>query len=241
MSATTDPAVEVQGLRVTFRRWGQVVHAVDGVDLRIDRGQWTLLVGHNGSGKTTLLRALAGVQAPTEGSLRVAGAPLAGDARRRRMQVYLVRQDPRHGTAPMLTLFENLLAADPNTRGVSRKALVARYAARLAPVGLDVRLHQVVGSLSGGERQLLALHVAAMQPAPVLLLDEPFAALDPQRVEQALALLTGLRDAGRTLIQVSHDAGHIETLGDRVVRLAAGAVVEDISRPSTSTPAESSR
>lgn len=228
MSAA-DPMIDVDGLVVTFRRWGQTVHALGGVDLRFARGEWSLLVGHNGSGKTTLLRSLAGLQPPTAGRIRVDGRPLATD-RRRRTQVYLVRQDPRHGTASMLTVFENLMAADPAARSARRAALLERYRALLEPIGLAPRLDQVVGSLSGGERQLLALLVARAQPAPVILLDEPFAALDPRRLEQALTLLEGLHADGRTLIQVSHDPQHIETLGDRVVRLDGGRLHSDEQR-----------
>ncbi|MCA9541860.1 MAG: ABC transporter ATP-binding protein [Myxococcales bacterium] len=229
-------AVEVEGLRVTYQRWGQRVEALAGVDVRIEAGEWLLLVGHNGSGKSTLLRTLAGHQRPDAGRITVAGAPLATDRARRRRQVFLVRQDPTQGTAPMLTLFENLLIADPDAPGHGRKALAARYAADLAPIGLDGRLHQLASTLSGGERQLLALLIARRQPAPVLLLDEPFAALDPGRVRLALDLLRGLHAEGRTLVQVSHDPEHIASLGDRALRLDHGRVVAPSAVTSASDP-----
>ena len=220
--------IRLRGVSVQFDHWGATVRALDGIDLDVPPGQWLALVGPNGSGKSTLLHVINGRQLDHEGETTLDGlSPGASSAHALAMSVFLVHQDPLLGTAPALTVYENLLVADEDAPGVRRAVLEARYRALLSPVGLSDRLRQPAGSLSGGERQLLAITIAALRPCKVVLLDEPLAALDPTRATTCLEAIAHLHALGKTVIQVTHDPRLAPTLGDRTVALRAGRVVYD--------------
>jgi putative ABC transport system ATP-binding protein len=224
--------VVVEALRLSYERWGQTVNALDGVSLSVPRGQWLILVGHNGSGKTSLLRVLSGRVVPDNGQARIngktAGEMNAGDLAE---AVFLIHQDPLLGTAPDLTVFENLVVADSQARIEPRRALQAQYAEFLKPLGLADRMKQPVQTLSGGERQLLTLLIARLRPASLILLDEPLAALDPAKAQLCLTEIAALRRAGKTIIQVTHDPELAATVGDRTAVMRNGRLVYAVEPP----------
>ncbi|MDD5094600.1 MAG: ATP-binding cassette domain-containing protein [Dehalococcoidia bacterium] len=225
-------AIGIHNLTVTFSRWGQIVKAIEGVNLTIPAGQWLFVVGHNGSGKSTLLRALSGRLIADAGEIRVDGDLLTSlSASRLSERVFHVHQDPLLGTAPTLTLFENLFVADATAQnGLSSRAdLYAKYHDLLQPLGLADRLKQLARYLSGGERQLLALTVARLRPAAVMLLDEPLAALDPGKAELCLEQIKALNKEGKTLLQVTHDPALAMSTGDRTIVLRQGRILYDES------------
>ena len=117
--------------------------------------------------------------------------------------------------------------ADSHAASESKRSLQGKYVEMLNPVGLADRMKQPVQTLSGGERQLLALLIARLRPASLILLDEPLAALDPSKAERCLAEIADLRKAGKTIIQVTHDPELASTLGDRTVVMRAGKIVHD--------------
>jgi putative ABC transport system ATP-binding protein len=229
---TNGDHVVVEAVRLSYERWGQTVNALDGVSLSVPRGQWLILVGQNGSGKTSLLRVLSGRVTPDNGQARIngrtAGEMNAGDLAE---AVFLIHQDPLLGTAPDLTVFENLVVADSQATIEPRRALQAKYAEFLKPLGLADRMKQPVQSLSGGERQLLALLIARLRPASLILLDEPLAALDPAKAQRCLTEIAALRMAGKTIIQVTHDPELAATLGDRTAVMGNGRVVYAVEPP----------
>ncbi|MEI6514858.1 MAG: ATP-binding cassette domain-containing protein [bacterium] len=230
-----EASIEVRNLAIVFSRWGQEVRALDGLELSVPAGQWLMLVGHNGSGKSTLLKALTGRIAPDLGSIQIAGQNIATlKTSRIADHVFLVHQDPLLGTAPKLTLFENLMVADHEVQvgHIRKRALVAKYEELLRPLGLETRLKQLAQSFSGGERQLLALLIARLRPAPIMMLDEPLAALDPGKAELCLGLIRDLSQSGKTVIQVTHDPTLALSGGDRTVLLRKGKVVYDMSSAS---------
>ena len=167
-----EPMIVASGLFYAFERWGVRVQALTDVSLTIPAGAWVNVVGPNGSGKSTFLNLVAGRLEMQRGLLTVAGRPVVGP-RGGTGASFLVHQDPMQGTAPALTVFENLAIADPNSRRWLRGAAKHGYEPLLEMVGLAHLMEQPVGSLSGGQRQLLALAIAQLRPSPVLLLDEP--------------------------------------------------------------------
>jgi len=226
----TEILLQVVELGITYSRWGQRVRALEDVNLKIPPGQWLILIGPNGSGKSTLLNAIAGRLVPDSGQVFLDGAALdTMGPRELSGHVFQVHQDPLRGSAPLLTVFENLLIADDESMksGVRKVKLMNKYEELLGPLGLRERLRQPVQTLSGGERQLLALLIARLRPARLILLDEPLAALDPAKVEMCLALLADLQKIGKTLIQVTHDPDEAARRGDRTVALLRGRVVYD--------------
>ena len=223
-------AVEIKDLTVTFSRWGQTVTALNHVNLAIPKGQWVMLVGHNGSGKSTLLRAISARLTPNAGQIsieekqvtRMSSSEIA-------KQVFHVHQDPLIGTAPKLTLFENLMVADHQAQveGASRRELTQKYRELLQPLGLADRMKQLARYLSGGERQLIALLIARLRSASLLLLDEPLAALDPSKAETCMNVITNLHSEGATIIQVTHDPSLAISAGGRTLALRDGRFVYD--------------
>lgn len=222
--------LEIKGLTVTFSRWGQTVKALDDVSLTIPAGQWVMLVGHNGSGKSTMLNAISRQLRPDRGEISINGdvtSKLLTSQIAERL--YLVHQDPLLGTAPTLTLFENLMVADhlAQDSNLSRRELSEKYYDLLRPLGLSDRLKQLTRYLSGGERQLLALLVARLRPSRLLLLDEPLAALDPGKAELCLEQIRQLQQEGKTILQVTHDLRLGTEGGDRTLILSHGRIVYD--------------
>lgn len=226
----THPLLEIRELTVTFSRWGQSVPALDRVNLSIPKGQWVMLVGHNGSGKSTLQRVISGRQTPTHGQVIIDGkqADTLGSSEIAR-HVFHVHQDPLMGTAPKLTLFENLLVADQQARinGIPRRELINKYRDLLQPLGLANRMKQLARYLSGGERQLIALLIARLRNASLLLLDEPLAALDPAKAEACMNLISTLHLGGATILQVTHDPSLAASAGNRTLALRDGRLVLD--------------
>src|SRR5579864_1810775 len=153
----SEAAVSVRDLSISFSRWGQRVKALDNFSFRIGRGEWVLLVGHNGAGKSTLLKAIAGQLEPDAGEVTIFGdAVRSFTSCQLAAKVFIVHQDPLLGTAPLLTVTENLLVADPR-RHTAKADLIKHYSLLLEPIGLLDRMNQPAKVLSGGERQLLAL------------------------------------------------------------------------------------
>jgi ABC-type multidrug transport system ATPase subunit len=228
-----EPLLEVQDLAVSFERWGQRVVALRGVSFTVPRGQWVILAGPNGSGKSTLLRAIAGEIPSDSGLVHVGGKALDGRNWSRATSVYLVRQDPNAGSVSSLSPHENLLVAEE--RRAPRRELQNDHNRLLQRIGLEDRRRQPAGTLSAGQRQALALLIAQLRSAPLLLLDEPFASLDPENERLAMTLVRELHASGKTILQVSHDPSVVDGLGDRLLRLVGGVVAEDSLRRRSST------
>jgi putative ABC transport system ATP-binding protein len=234
------PALDVTGVWHTFSRGRpNEVAALRGVDLTLEAGQFVVVFGPNGSGKSTLLAAVAGDFVPDTGSIRVAGIDVTGDpAYRRARAIGRVSQEPSAGTAPKLTVAENLaLAAQRATprRGL-RAALSAGTRGELADrvaglrMGLEDRLDTPMGQLSGGQRQALTLLMATLVRPELLLLDEHLAALDPRSAEQVLLVTQEMIERGRlAALMVSHSMQQVVRLGDRAVMMHRGRIVQDFS------------
>jgi putative ABC transport system ATP-binding protein len=224
------PLLEIRGLTVCFTRWNQTISALDGIDVEVPSGQWIVLVGHNGSGKTTLLNAIDGRISPKTGEIRIRGLQDLSPSQIVD-NVFHVHQDPLLGTAPILTVFENLFVADDQAfrDRVAKNKLVKKYQDLLRPVGLSDRIYQPAKLLSGGERQLLALLIARLRPSALMLLDEPLAALDPGKAELCQKLIRGLSQEGRTIIQVTHEPDIAVSEGQRTLVLRQGKIVYDVS------------
>jgi len=216
---TCGASVVFEDLSKSFGERG-VLH---GVDLAIPPGQFVAVVGRSGSGKSTLLRLLCGLEQPTAGQARVVDA----DGKDARDQVRVVFQEPR--LLPWKTLLANV---GIGTRG-KNDALVHQV---LTSVGLGDRLHDYPGVLSGGQKQRVALARALVHEPCVMLLDEPFGALDALTRIEAQRLVEDLwAERGFTALLVTHDVTEAVLLADRVLLIEEGRIAESfevaVARP----------
>ncbi|MEM8678795.1 MAG: ATP-binding cassette domain-containing protein [Planctomycetota bacterium] len=231
--------LEVQRISKTFfPGTPNVVQALRKVSLTIEPGSFVCVIGSNGSGKSTLLNAVAGTIALDEGRIQLDGRDVTKwpEHRRARM-IGRVFQDPFRGTAPSMTIAENLAIAAKRgkQRGLawalgtlSRRKLRDRVAAM--GLGLEDRLDNPIGTLSGGQRQSLTLLMAGMLNPSLLLLDEHTAALDPKSADQVIQLTQDFVGRARlTTLMVTHSMDQAAYLGDRVIMMDRGQVVYDIT------------
>jgi putative tryptophan/tyrosine transport system ATP-binding protein len=213
------------------------VRALDRVELELERGTFTVVLGTNGSGKSSLLNAVAGSLVPTQGAIRLDGRDITGwpEARRARL-ISRVFQNPFTGTAAELTVAENLaLAAGrggrrwlQRTLDRDRRAALAGTVSELG-MGLEDRLDTPIGVLSGGQRQALTVLMATLVRPSLLLLDEHTAALDPRSAEQVIRLTQRAVSAGSlTTLMVTHSLTEAVHLGDRILLMHRGRVAYDL-------------
>jgi putative ABC transport system ATP-binding protein len=231
--------ISVTGIRKVFSP-GTVneVVALKDVTLKIAEGSFVAVVGTNGSGKTTLLNALAGSFICDAGEIFIAGKNVTKlpDFRRTHL-IGRVFQNPFLGTASAMTIAENLRMAELRGRrkgftlGLSRERLQSyQEKVRSLEMGLENRLENSIGVLSGGQRQALTLLMATLQKPKVLLLDEHTAALDPKSAEQIVKLTRAMVCEHRlTTVMVTHSMHQAATLGDRLIMMNRGEIIDDIS------------
>jgi cobalt/nickel transport system ATP-binding protein len=213
------PAFELHGVKYVYGR-RQV--ALDGIDLRIERGERVVLLGANGSGKSTLLKLLDGIIAPSDGTMRALGRDVAAvadgyDAFRFHREVGLVFQDPD------IQLFSATVRDDvafgPLQLGFSRDEVRASVDEALGQMEIAHLADRAPFELSGGEKKRAAIaSVLSLRPE-VLLLDEPTAALDPRTKWVLVNLIRGLGEGGKTLVTATHELDIVPIISTRVVVL----------------------
>lgn len=207
-----------------------------GFNLFIEKGSFVSVVGSNGSGKTSLLNILCGSIPVDDGQILMDGRDITRMKEfRRYARIGRVYQNPAMGTCPTMTILENLSLADNKGRcygltpGANRRR-IGDYKAMLAPLGLGLedKLSVPVGSLSGGQRQTLALLMATMTPIDFLILDEHTAALDPKTAEIVMELTDRVvREKKLTTLMVTHNLRHAVQYGNRLLMMHQGGVVLD--------------
>jgi putative ABC transport system ATP-binding protein len=231
--------VEVDHVTKTFNEGTpNEVRALRDVSLHIEEGSFLIVVGMNGSGKSTLLNAVAGSFPVDSGTVRVAGQDVTRWPEHRRAKlVGRVFQNPYSGTAPDLSIAENLALAARRGRprglgwalGRSLRSELADRVRGLG-MGLEDRLDNPIGSLSGGQRQALTLLMATWLRPELLLLDEHTAALDPKSADQVIRLsCAAIEDARLTAMMVTHSMQQAATLGDRLIMMVQGRILHDFS------------
>ena len=213
--------------------------ALTDLSLHLAKGDFVTIVGSNGAGKSTLFNAVAGSFYLDSGSVTLAGRDITFMPEYRRSRVIgRLFQDPLRGTAPHMTIEENLsLAYLRTSRGAAPFSRISKkdrelFRERLAllDMGLEDRMGQPVGLLSGGQRQALTLLMATIVPPELLLLDDHTAALDPATAEKVLELTRGIvAQHGITCLMVTHNMHQALELGNRTLMMAGGRIVLDVS------------
>lgn len=231
--------IELQQIEKTFNQGMQnEVAALQGINLIIADGEFVVVVGSNGSGKSTLLNIVAGSVQPSRGKVLVNGRDVTSlPDYKRSPSIARVFQNPLSGTAPDLSIIDNFRLAALRTRSKSLKIgltqsfrrQVADHLTRLG-MGLENKLDQPMGSLSGGQRQALTLLMGVMDDLDILLLDEPTAALDPRSAEVVMRIADDIiREFKLTALLITHNLKDAHTYGDRVIHMVEGRISRDIS------------
>lgn len=207
-------------------------------NLKIDDGEFVSVVGSNGSGKTSMLNVICGSIDVDTGQVIINGSDISREKEYvRHRHIGRVFQDPAKGTCPSMNIIENLSIADNKgktyglTRGVN-KARIDYYREMLSELGLGLedQMYSPVGSLSGGQRQALALFMATIQPVEFLILDEHTAALDPKTAEIIMELTDKIvKEKHVTTIMVTHNLRYAVDYGSRILMMHQGHIILDKS------------
>ncbi|QDB78701.1 amino acid ABC transporter ATP-binding protein [Georgenia sp. 311] len=223
-TATDVPAIEITGLRKSFGDH----EVLKGIDLSVHPGEVVCVIGPSGSGKSTLLRTVNRLEEPTSGSLRIEGVDILDpdcDIDAVRTRIGMVFQ--QFNLFPHLDVMGNLTIAQRRVlkRGKAEAAETAR--AMLERVGLGDRGDAFPGQLSGGQQQRVAIARALSMNPDMMLFDEPTSALDPELVGEVLDVMKLLASEGMTMMVVTHEMGFAREVGDRLVFMDDGLIVEE--------------
>jgi len=222
---TSEPIISIRGLRKTYHAGEVDVHALRGVDLDVQSGEFLSIVGPSGSGKSTLFHIVGGLTPPTSGTIHMAGRDLLGmsDAERtelRKTTVGFVFQ--KYNLLPTLTARGNIEIA----RDIAHKdgPLPQQFLDILKLLGIEARLDHKPRALSGGEQQRVAIARAIVNQPAILLADEPTGNLDTENSNAVLALLRDLNTRlGQTILMITHNP-EAASFGHRIVRMRDGHI-----------------
>ena len=216
--------VELSGVRKAFN--GNVV--LDGIDLRIDRGEAVVVAGPSGSGKSTLLRCVNGLEPIDAGSITFDGQRVDTAGRgvsRLRAEIGMVFQ--QFNLFPHMTVERNVLLAPVEVRRVAPKQARKQARELLERVGIPEKASAYPADLSGGQQQRVAIARALAMEPKLMLFDEPTSALDPEMIREVLDVMRDLARSGLTMIVVTHEMGFAREVCDRIVFVDGGRIVEE--------------
>ena len=236
MSAESTSRAPLLEVRHVSKHFGSV-NALTDISLEVHAGEVTCVLGDNGAGKSTLIKILSGVFAPDSGEFLIDGEPMhfTGPREARAQGISTVFQDL--ATVPLMSIWRNFFLGSEPARGVGpfRRLDVAHAKEvtrqELAKMGIDVRdPNQTVGTLSGGERQAVAIARAVYYGARVLILDEPTSALGVKQSGIVLRYVIQARDRGVGVIFITHNPHHAYPIGDRFVILNRGRLIASCAK-----------
>ncbi len=222
---TNDIIIETRGLKKLFN--GNI-HALDGVDMKIRKGEVVVIIGPSGSGKSTFLRSLNLLDPPTEGSIFFDGEELTSqktDINLHRRKMGMVFQ--HFNLFPHMTILRNMTIAPMKLLKKSKAEAEKKAMSLLTRVGLKDRANAYPSQLSGGQKQRIAIVRALCMDPDVMLFDEPTSALDPEMVGEVLEVMRSLAEEGMTMVVVTHEMGFAKEVANRVVFMDGGKIIEE--------------
>ena len=223
--ATSDKLIEVKNLQKHYNKGA--LHALDGVTVDINRGDVMVVVGPSGSGKSTFLRSLNLLEEPTGGQIIFDGVDITAkkvniDLHRQRMGMVF----QHFNLFPHKTVLDNMTMAPIKVKGMKKAEAEEKAMALLQRVGLGDRAKAYPVQLSGGQKQRVAIVRALMMEPDVMLFDEPTSALDPEMVGEVLDVMKELARGGMTMVVVTHEMGFAHEVGNRVLFMDGGKILE---------------
>ena len=223
--ATNDKLIQVKDLKKYYKK-GEI-KALDGVTVDINRGDVMVVIGPSGSGKSTFLRSLNLLEVPTSGTILFEGVDITDNKinlNEHRQKMGMVFQ--HFNLFPHKTIMENMILAPVEVKHVPKEEAKKKALELLERVGLADRADTYPIQLSGGQKQRVAIVRALAMEPDVMLFDEPTSALDPEMVGEVLEVMKQLAHAGMTMVVVTHEMGFAREVGNRVLFMADGKLVE---------------
>lgn len=220
-----DAVLKAAGLKKYYGKGEALVKALDGVDLEIERGKFTAIIGTSGSGKSTLLNMLGGLDTPTEGSIRIGNTELAKLTSEeatvfRRKQIGFIFQN--YNLVPVLSVWENIILPISLDGRKPDKKFIMQIVKLL---GLEKKLDNLPNNLSGGQQQRVAIARALGSKPSIILADEPTGNLDTRTSDDVIGLLKATSQKfHQTIVMITHNP-EIASMADRVIRIEDGRIV----------------
>ncbi len=234
--ATNDSMIQVKDLKKHYKMG--TIKALDGVTVNINKGDVMAVIGPSGSGKSTFLRSLNLLEEPTNGSIVFRGIDITkkqyrdANGKKVKLDIDDLRQHmgmvfQHFNLFPHMTIMENMILAPMKVRGLGREEAQKKALELLDRVGLRDRADAYPIQLSGGQKQRVAIVRALAMEPEVMLFDEPTSALDPEMVGEVLDVMKELAHEGMTMVVVTHEMGFAKEVGNRVLFMAAGKLLEE--------------
>ena len=228
---TSDKLIQVKNIKKYYNQGA--IKALDGVTVDVNRGDVMVIIGRSGSGKSTLLRSLNLLEEPTDGSIIFEGVDITSkkDANGKKLDIDLHRQKmgmvfQHFNLFPHKTILQNMTVAPIKVKGIPQAEAEKKALELLDRVGLADRAGAYPIQLSGGQKQRVAIVRALAMEPDVMLFDEPTSALDPEMVGEVLDVMKKLAQTGMTMVVVTHEMGFAREVGNRVLFMDDGKILE---------------
>ena len=236
MAASVNSLIQVKDLQKYYNKGA--IKALDGVTVNIEQGDVMVVIGPSGSGKSTFLRSLNLMEEPTGGEIIFNGVDITkkkvpnAQGKMVKLDVDKIRQEmgmvfQHFNLFPHMTILDNMTLAPIQVKGMSKAEAEEKALALLDRVGLKDRANAYPIQLSGGQKQRVAIVRALAMEPQVMLFDEPTSALDPEMVGEVLDVMKHLADEGMTMVVVTHEMGFAREVGNRVLFMADGKLLEE--------------
>lgn len=230
--ATYDKLIQVKELKKYYN--GEAIKALDGVNLDVNKGDVMVIIGPSGSGKSTFLRSLNMLEVPTSGEIIFEGVDITKKKGPdgKKLNIDLHRQKmgmvfQHFNLFPHKTILQNMVLAPVKVKGIPQAEAEKKAMELLERVGLADRAGAYPIQLSGGQKQRVAIVRALAMEPDVMLFDEPTSALDPEMVGEVLDVMKKLAKAGMTMVVVTHEMGFAKEVGNRVIFMDEGKILEE--------------